>query len=309
MWGEVEPELRRVLGRLVQPADVDDIVQEVFIRLAARCRRKPLPVEAVVDLAKLAGWNLGLNAVRDASLRALPRDRVPDLPDANDVEEQAVWHLDLDRVLAAVAEMPEADRAVIAEALSPTRARGATKREQDRTSLRLFRARNRLRARIAGVLSGFPALRWRLRLRPEVAQALGSFGSTVMMATMMGVLGGDVPPRPPAPVTVVVAEAAAEVVPPEAPQSPPVAHRATVQAGGPDRTPSTAPVTAVSSPPVPEEATPPVQTLVTVPRPTGGNDVATVGGRDRREDEPLVCAGGWPVTRAEDTICVDHPLR
>ncbi|MDQ3758231.1 MAG: hypothetical protein M3394_10325, partial [Actinomycetota bacterium] len=151
MWGQIEPELRRVLGRLVQPADIDDIVQEVFIRLAVRCERGPLRPEAVVDLAKLAGWNLGLNAVRDAAVRAFPRGALPELPASTDVEEQAVWHLDLDRVLAAVAEMSDADRSIIADALSPVRERGASKREQDRMSLRLFRARSRLRARVAGV--------------------------------------------------------------------------------------------------------------------------------------------------------------
>jgi len=306
MWGEVEPELRRVLGRLVQPADVDDIVQEVFIRLAARCGRKPLPVEAVVDLAKLAGWNLGLNALRDAAARAVPRGAVPEVTDASDVEEQAVWHLDLDRVLAAIAEMSEADRAVIAKALSPSRARGVTKREQDRLSLQLFRARNRLRARIAGVLSALPLWRWRWRMRPEVAQALGSFGATVMVATVVGVLGGSGATAPPAAVAAVTATVRAPTTAP-----PAVEPKAPVVVPPPVRAVPAAPAAqpAPRSTVAPVEAAPPVRTIVTVPRPTGGDDVAAVGGRDRREQDQLACLGGGPVTAVAETVCVPHPLR
>ncbi|HEX2039781.1 MAG TPA: hypothetical protein VHF47_08630 [Acidimicrobiales bacterium] len=307
MWGEIEPELRRVLGRLVQPADVDDIVQEVFIRLAARCRRKPLPVEAVVDLAKLAGWNLGLNAVRDAGTRALPRGTVPDVPAATDVEEQAVWHLNLDRVLAAIADMSDADRRVILEALSPTRPHGATKREQDRSSLRLFRARSRLRERVAGVLSGLPVWRWRLRVRPEVAQALGSFGATVVVA-VVGVLApapspaprvaqvvsSSGPAPPPAPVPAAVAASPRAAVP----------HTGSAVHGGADRGVH---VAAATRPPAPRtDVATPENKLVGVPHPAGGEDVATLHGYDRGERVPLACIGGGPL---DPPVCVPHPLR
>lgn len=296
-WGGIEPELRRVLRALLQPADVDDVVQEVFIRLAARAERRPLVPDAVGDLARLAAWRLGLNTVRDAAFRAQPRAELPEAMTPNDLEEQAVWHMDLDRVLQAIEGLSDPDRQAIRRALSPQR--GRTKREQDRLSLRLFRARTRLRARVTGVLGGLPAWRWR-PWHGQLVEVAGSATASVVLAALVAAFVGGSAEHPtgdstPVAVHAVDVQSIAAVSPvPET--APPVET--------PAPRPNAAPAPAETEPELSSPAPSPEHTRVAVPG-AGGGEGASVGTADNGGQEELACIGGGGLS---EDLCVPDPL-
>lgn len=87
-WQDVSARLRPFLARRISPSDIDDVMQDVFIRL-----QRGLP--ALRDQQRFTGWlfQIARNSIAD-HLRA--RARHP-LPDASIVDEPA-------------AEVPEDDR-------------------------------------------------------------------------------------------------------------------------------------------------------------------------------------------------------
>jgi hypothetical protein len=290
-WLGIEPELRRVLRGLLQPADVDDVVQEVFIRLAARAERRPLVPEAVVDLGRLAAWRLGLNALRNAGVRAQPQAVLPDVPGTTSLEEQAEWHLELGRVLAVIEELSVADRQAIMRALSPER--GGTKREQDRLSLRLLRARGRLRARISDVFGGLPIWRWRLLSAPLVeAGAIGASLVLGLLALVPAPVDGQRPTMMP-----LVAVAPPPSDPPRLEGSSEAQEQRRGEPG-PDRKP----LGRATGPAEPTDAYN-ERPLLTVRGPTGDAGITSSDRGDRRD---LACIGGGPLA---GPVCVPHPLR
>lgn len=302
IWPELETDLRRTLRRWVRPADVDDAVQEVFIRLERRLRRRPVDSDALRDLARLAATNLGKNAVRDARRRARLVERVAATEaqvtrSAVSAEHEADARIRLETVMRAITDLSDVDRRVIARALS-SETFPSDKRERDRMFLQLFRARSRLRAKIADVFAGVPA--WRLRSWcGEAAQVIGSAGT----AAVVTALGSFIQSEPmPVPIPVRTDAVVARVVTPMS-DVPAVG-----DALPPTRRPPSVGVvrtTAIVSLRSPAAEPPERNELIAVPHPAGG-DAATVNGSERRQRRSLACIGGGPIPEA---VCVPHPLR
>lgn len=126
--------LRAHLGRYVSPADAEDLLQELWLRVWQRAdqwegRGRPLAWLLAI------GTNLALNHLRarrgDISLAGLgeydPSQIPASLADAivPGPEEQALWRDQLDRVRAAMAVLPPEKR----EALRLVRVQGHSLRE------------------------------------------------------------------------------------------------------------------------------------------------------------------------------------
>lgn len=302
LWPEIEPDLRRTLRRWVGSADVDDAVQEVFIRLERRVRRRPVEWDALRDLACLAATNLGKNAARDARRRA---QLVEDIAvteaqvarTAVSAEDEAGARISLETVMRAIAELSDIDRRAIARALSSEKS-PSDKRERDRLLLQLFRARSRLRAKVADVFVGLPV--WRLRSwYADLAHVVGSAGAVVVVVTTLGTFGHDGS----APLQQKTDDAARVTLAASASVTSPA-----VGAPGSTRRPPGVVVVRPRDAVVPAD-TPGVprrqHELVVVSHPTGG-DAATVNGSDRGERRNLACVGGGPIPTV---VCVPHPLR
>jgi RNA polymerase sigma-70 factor (ECF subfamily) len=113
--GRYESVLRRHLERYVAPADADDLMQELWLRVWQRAgqwdgRGQPLAWLIVI------ATNLALNHLRSrretVPLEAFPDEDVPDVATLGcdaivpGPEEQALWRQQLSRVQEAMAQLP-----------------------------------------------------------------------------------------------------------------------------------------------------------------------------------------------------------
>ncbi|MFB3882218.1 MAG: RNA polymerase sigma factor [Armatimonadota bacterium] len=109
------PVLRAHLARYVAPADADDLLQELWLRVWERAgqwdgRGRPLAWLIVI------ATNLALNHLRSrretVPLEAFPDEEVPDVATLGGEaivpgpEEQAIWREQLGRVQEAIAQLP-----------------------------------------------------------------------------------------------------------------------------------------------------------------------------------------------------------
>jgi len=126
---ENSPVLRLHLARYVAPADADDLLQELWLRVwerAGQWEGRGRPLAWLLAIAT----NLALNHLRGrrnvVPLEALSEDEVPDVATLGcdaivpGPEEQALWREQLGRVWAAMAQLPAEKR----EALQLVRIQG-----------------------------------------------------------------------------------------------------------------------------------------------------------------------------------------
>jgi RNA polymerase sigma-70 factor (ECF subfamily) len=109
------PVLRTHLARYVAPADADDLLQELWLRVWERAGQwdgRGRPLAWLLAIAT----NLALNHLRSrretVPLEALPDEEVPDVATLGcdaivpGPEEQAIWREQLGRVQEAMAQLP-----------------------------------------------------------------------------------------------------------------------------------------------------------------------------------------------------------
>lgn len=279
VWPGVERDLRRIVcRRLPGDVEVDDVVQEVFLRLLAA----HTPLRTADDLLRYA-TKTACNYVTDLHRRGHRAATAVGLgePTSEDVERSVLNRLRFEALASGVADLSDQDRAAFADpGGDPARTTGAMK-------VRRSRVRARLRAQVKKAIGGgfvVPRLRW--LLVPAAA-------------------AGIVVPSP------------LPLLEPFAPRSPkatvqlPEEHVARVSA--PARAlegsyaPAVAPVVrVVPQRPVDEKARGTYNPDVVVQGPNGlGGDTGT-GEPPRDGPPPLVCV--MRVLPSGD-LCVEHPLR
>ena len=270
-----------LLRRGLDPDAVDDILQEAAVRAISH----HIEFNSVWGLTRwvnTVAHNLASNWLRHERFWA--DEEPPDRP-LPDVAETVEGVFLAEAVAAAIAELPERDRAAIR--LADARTRGAgTKRERDLLSLRLHRARARLRPKLRGLLAAAPWVRWwrwrRLGVRCNLlAEAVGAS----MFVAVAGTLGSAVLPYRDQP-THVPAISRPRAAPPAAAPfvltrpgavRPSGDHRVAESAGSPSPVSSNA----VSKPPI------------VVGTPATGT-VADAGTSANTPERPMFCANDLP---------------
>jgi DNA-directed RNA polymerase specialized sigma24 family protein len=187
VWPEVSLRLTRLLGSRGAARDVtDDIVQEVAARVLSR---------GIVfdDAADLMRWTVpvALNLLVDHA-RATKRVSVGQAVDSTvpDIADVVVDRDRLGRVLGAVAQLSDGDRAALVASGLPA----ADRRESVRHAVRRHRARRRLLAIVDGA-AGIAA--WLgLRLRRTRGGALTASVALALPVGMFVGLPGHVRPAP-----------------------------------------------------------------------------------------------------------------
>lgn len=284
VWPEVARSLRPFLRRKGVPAAaIDDVVQDVAVaavaqRVAFADANDLLRWARVVAIRRL--WR-----ERAAATRALPYAAVPERAAVDNVEDGAVARRELAAVIDAALALRQEDLSAFQAAAT----REGSKRERDRLSLRLHRARQRLRAgsrRFIAALLPARADRWFGFDAGQLAAVVGS--AVIAVGTALGP-NETVKPRPAAgkqdlelaaPVALFAA-AAADIAPAEpAALAGPVAqpHGAHEERQPPSRSP-----------------------LVAIPL---AGEPAEVGTADNGGRRPLVCYEG---PASPQPVCVDAP--
>jgi hypothetical protein len=205
VWPEVSRRLARLLASRGAAHDVvDDIVQEVAARVLSRAI-------AFEDAADLMRWTVpvALNLLVDHA-RATKRVTVGGQVDTTvpDIADVVVDRDRLGRVLGAVAQLSDGDRAALVAPGVPA----ADRRESVRLAVRRHRARRRLLALVDGAagIAAWLGLRMGLRLRRTRS---GVLTATVALALPMGMFVGLPRDVRPAPAPGVRAEAAPAALP------------------------------------------------------------------------------------------------
>lgn len=191
LWPEIESWLMgSLLKRGVDHAVAKDACQEVAIRMMTRRAR--------FDSAEhFYRW---LNIVAQRIVwkwhRKGERLTAEDVPEGSspDVAMAVEPRMTLEATVATFASLNETDRHALATALRMEQ-RGQTKRERDRVSLQVLRARKRLRDRLEGWLAGLPCWRWFTSVDPAPF-AIVSSAALGAAAVTVSVLSGWLLPHP-----------------------------------------------------------------------------------------------------------------
>lgn len=211
--------------------------------------------------------------------------------------------LALETTVAAFAELSEADRRALTTALR-LEPRGETKRERDRVSLQVLRARKRLRDLVDGRLAGLPWWRWRWPT-DAVLCSVASQVAIGAIAVTVGVLSGWVVPHQAAEHPIIErisAHAPADRQPTtDDPGATPSATTATEPLRSPVRT--TVHDEGERTPPEPE----PWKHRVVVVPPGDAPGTTEIETNPRHpKDDSLFC---WENVPHVDDACIAHPLR
>jgi hypothetical protein len=162
VWHVVEPRLRRyLLARRVPRGEIDDVVQEVALRILVKGPRYDSG-EDLLPWCLTVARNVATDAAR-AGARQVPVDVLPDQASGDDVAAEVASRLELERTLAALRGLTLSDQAAIVDGLDQPVAK------QDRaTSVRLAVRRHRARQRLLASLAAVTAWAWAScrRLRP-----------------------------------------------------------------------------------------------------------------------------------------------
>jgi DNA-directed RNA polymerase specialized sigma24 family protein len=186
VWPDVGERLFRLLrSRGVDRPTTEDIVQET----AARVLERAVPFDSSDDLfrwAAVVGWRLAVDNHRQQN--RLIEKNPPESPSPADVQREVENRLRLADLGAELAKLSATDQETLRSALDP--ASFENRKEAIKHSVRLHRARNRLRKRLEewGPLSLGGWLRRTLTLRRSAnkAVALGSAVSIVGAALVVG---------------------------------------------------------------------------------------------------------------------------
>lgn len=192
VWRTVEPRLRRyLLARRVPAVDVDDVVQEVALRVLVHSPDYD-GADDLLPWCITVARNVATDAVRAGARRA-PADLTPDVPAADDVEGQVAARLELERTLAALKTLTFPDQRAIVEGIDQSRPC------HDRTtSVRLAVRRHRARQRLLALLAAIAAWAWGSlrRLRPTtVVMAAGPLALAASISVALPSIS-VVPPAP-----------------------------------------------------------------------------------------------------------------
>jgi hypothetical protein len=219
-----------------------------------------------------------------------PERAVPDL--AETVEPRLL----LDAAIEAMSSLPERDRRALTTALG-MQPRGATRRERDRVSLQVLRARRRLRERLEGWWAAFPWWRW--WVDPAQLAAVPSAAVVAVAVTVAAMSGWQSQERAESAVFGRIERVAA--ISSVGVDLSHVSPRVGGAASTPEWRQGTGEAVAPASLPSPG----PVDHRIVLVPPAGAPGT-TEGETRPRNDDALVCWGNLSVVA--DT-CVPHPLR
>jgi hypothetical protein len=184
VWPDVDARLRTLLAAR-GAADVDDIVQEVAIRVIERD-------VGFTDAADLYPWaavvarNLHVSQLRERA-RVVAVDAVPAQPAAEDVAESVHWRGVWIAALTHISQMSPKDQdALLGPVTQPNC--DPTSAEPGCLSVRRHRARAALRRRLRDVLSGLAPVGvcWRLLRRQPAGLALSASLSAALLIVAAG---------------------------------------------------------------------------------------------------------------------------
>ena len=295
LWPKVVSQLASDLRyRRLDPDTIEDFCQDAFVKaLVHRGGISP-------TLDDLRRWTRVV-VRNDATkrLRRLERLAEGDVPEdqasASDVEREVVARDRLRAVLDAVKRLPPEYRVAVGLAVSEGD-RGPTKREQDKVSLRLHRARQALR-KVTGALGGWRFAEWRWRL--VGSEAIVSAAATGVAAFMVAGLLALTPAKPGG--SAKTGERPVE----QASAAGPVLNRRAGSGVRSGMNAPSAPSGQVDGSRRPSEADR-YQTHAVV-RTVNGRPAVAVGTTERPSpDQPLVCYGSVPGVAPG---CIPHPLR
>jgi hypothetical protein len=277
-WAVTSSTVARYLrARGVQQCDVDDLVQEVALRVLT-ARPGPDP-EKVLPWCLVVARNLSVDLARSRSRNLCVAD-VPETAGPCDVEHEVVQRAELHKVLAALQVLAPADRAAIWDGVNEVPAPPDRK-----TAVRLAVRRHRARQRLAGAVAC--ALGWLLwpvrrarQLSPAAALAPLALAAAVGQLPSQTVAPDDVPAARPA-------------VSQQAPT--PVAARPGDPGRGPQQAQQVLPEAATSPVRRSVRRDPPTEQVVSVQLPSG--DGLSVHTEDDATERPRgsVCVAGLPV--------------
>ena len=273
-----------------------EVTQEAWLRLFARAPLLKSPTH-VARWLSLVAYRLAEQSRRKQSRRSrrLADAPVPD-PGVPDVAQSVEARAQLDEFLKAFRSLSDIDRGVLLTAANEAN-RGATRRERDAVSLRIMRARRRLREKLDGWLVGIP-LGWTFsrRSEPRLSASAGLIGVSAALAVTLTAGGHVVPSASTEKVSATTAGLLA---------GDPPSHELVLVGSSPVSAPSTSPASASRGRETTTSSSPPVvrpdRSVIVVG--AGGRPHAVVG-EDRREDRELLCYGNFPIMGSQ---CVAHP--
>lgn len=286
VWRTVEPRLRRyLLARRVPAADVDDVVQEVALRVLVHGPDYD-GADDLLPWCITVARNVATDAVRAGARRA-PADLTPDVPAADDVEGQVAARLELERTLAALKTLTFPEQRAIVEGLDQSRP------SPDRTtSVRLAVRRHRARQRLLALLAAIAAWAWGSPRRLRPTTVIMAAGPLALAASISAALPSiSVAPPVPAGVTapdVTRAPDGALLLPDNPLGTSPTADRANETA---QRSPG-----AARSPRTPS---------LGASLPTGDGVLVHTEGEDTDRRRGSLCIEGFPVVRATCVVVDD----
>jgi len=156
VWASARPRVAATLARRgAQPADADDVVQEVAVRALARDRQFRSEEHFVRWCCRVA-INLRIDAVRQD--RRLGPPLAADAPGVHDTARDAEHRMALDRLATIIAELSPDDRRLLFD---------TTPADSRREAVRLAVRRHRLRARLASMVEGLAAAFGAIRRLPR----------------------------------------------------------------------------------------------------------------------------------------------
>ncbi|MCI0685665.1 MAG: sigma-70 family RNA polymerase sigma factor [Sporichthyaceae bacterium] len=167
LWVDHSPAVLRYARRRCLPDDVDDVVAETFVVAWRRLSEAPShPLPWLLGICRNVAANVSRARRRREALygRIMQAPRLTADPDAGDGTAGGGSD-SVGRVLAALAELPNADRELLTllawDGLTPTEAAESLGCSRGALAVRLYRARRRLRAAMtgaehAGVMAAIP---------------------------------------------------------------------------------------------------------------------------------------------------------
>ena len=282
-WAVARPRVRAaVAARGAQPADADDVVQEVAVRALASDRQFRSEEHFVRWCCRVA-INLRIDAVRRARRIAPPLDA--DAPGIADTARDAERRMALDRLATVINELAPEEQRLLFEA-TPTDSR----RDAVRLAVRRHRLRARLAAMVDGLAGAFAFVRHVSRRTPASARLSVAAVPVVVVGMAIAPLllpQGGAPPQVPKGPTRTVPVALEGAAAPSAGRPSPA-----LEARRSNPAPNAAPLETrvIAVPPSP-------QSIVEIRGPAH----AVVARQDRPEDHITVCTVGAV------HVCVDSP--
>lgn len=299
LYPKLDEQLRHSLVRRgLDPDAARDVSQEVWARLF---KHSPHLTNrrSVARWVSLVGYQLA-EAWQERDNRATC-EAVPDRP-LSDVADEVIARLEWSDVATAFQGLPARDRDALLVAANEE-PRGKSKQERDSMSLRVHRARQRLRSRMRGWLVGLP-IRWLPAQQadaPVIDICLRSLGTALVT---IGSISAVVAGWPSTSVASVERSPSAGFSVPSSPGPPPAPDSLSVGAPASVR---------------PRGGEVPVRTGFMTggadvsPRPmrqvvvgTSDNPKAVVGEEPRQHERELFCYGNMPVLGGR---CIYHPSR